>query len=99
MGVEFDWYRQSVVNALFTAWRQPFSGGLREPVEVTVGFEILRDGSVRSVQIVSPSGDSRLDRSAFRAVQDASLPPLPRNYRVTAQPARFVFRLFPESGF
>jgi len=99
MGAEFDWYRDAVVRALFTAWRRPFARGLSEPLEVAISFEILRDGTVRGVQIASPSGDSRLDRSAFRAVQEASLPPLPRNYRVDAQAAQFAFRLYPENDF
>jgi TonB family protein len=98
MGSEYAWYRDSVVRALYTAWRKPVVEGIRQPIEVAVTFQILRDGSVRGVQLAMPSGVPSLDRSALRAVSEASLPPLPRGFREPTQRARFVFRLFPQEG-
>jgi len=95
---EYNWYRDAVVRALFTSWRQPFLPDNREILEVGVRFEILRDGSVRGVEISSPSGVAVLDRSALRAVLDAALPPLPRDFAEPTQPALFVFRLYPEES-
>ncbi len=95
MGDEFSWYRDAVIRALFTSWRKPFAGTL-ETLEVAVAFEILRDGGVINVRIERSSGSATLDRSALRAVHEATLPPLPRNSTAATQPALFVFRLYPE---
>ena len=93
----FAWYRAAVANALYGNWRRPVLGGLREPVEVHVAFEIMRDGNVRGLRIEQPSGVPSLDRSALRAVSDATpLPPLPAHLTEPYLPAGIVFRLFPE---
>ena len=94
---EFAWYRTSVTAALHSHWRKPILAGLREPREVVVEFEILRDGTVAGVRIAQSSGVPTLDRSALRAVQDASpLPPLPASWAGSTLPAGFTFVLFPE---
>ena len=72
------WYRDSVVAALRSQWERPILEGSRGTLEVTVAFEILPDGTVRNLRIDTTSGVPSLDRSALRAVADASpLPPLP----------------------
>jgi len=97
--LEFAWYRASVTAALYSNWRRPILSGLAEPVEASVGFEVLRDGSVVNLHLESSSGVPSLDRSALRAVTDASpLPPLPAQLRESRLSAQFVFRLYPE-GF
>jgi len=96
MGTEFDWYRDAVNRALYTSWRQPILQFVFEPLEVAVYFEILRDGSTRNLRIDQESGTPALDRSALRAVQEAMLPPLPRNFREPTQEALVVFRYFPD---
>jgi len=95
---EFGWYVQAVNRALYDSWRQPFLAGQRDPLEVTVSFVILRNGSVQSPQIVESSGVPALDRSTLRAVFEATLPPLPRNFRGETQPALVVFQHFPEDS-
>jgi protein TonB len=95
--VRFSWYRDSVTAALYSQWRRPVLAGLLEPVEVRVTFEILRDGSVRSLRIEQASGVASFDRTALRAVSDAvPLPPLPANWDEPTLPATYVFRLFPD---
>jgi protein TonB len=97
--VEFAWYRASVTAALYSNWRRPILSGITEPLEVSVGFEILRDGRVVNLRIENPSGVPSLDRSALRALADASpLPPLPAQWREPRLTAVFVFRMYPE-GF
>jgi TonB family protein len=94
---ELAWYRSSVTAALYGNWRRPVLSGLRETLEVTIEFEILRDGNVRDVRVTATSGVPSLDRSALRAVADAApLPPVPSHWRDSSIPARFVFRLHPE---
>lgn len=95
--IEFAWYRSSVTAALYSHWQRPILTSIREPLEVTVEFDILRDGTVRGVRIAGPSGVPSMDRSALRAVSEASpLPPLPSKWREPSLPAAFVFRLYPE---
>jgi protein TonB len=97
--IEFAWYRASVTAALYSNWRRPILSGISEPMEVSVSFEILRDGSVVNLNIDSSSGAPSLDRSALRAVTEASpLPPLPAQWRESRLSALFAFRLYPE-GF
>lgn len=92
----FAWYRASVTAALYGRWRRPLLTGISEPLEVRVGFEIQRDGTVRGIYIEQSSGVPSLDRSAQRAVADASpLPPLPANWQEPILSASFVFSLFP----
>jgi len=92
----FAWYRASVTAALYGRWQRPLLTGITEPLEVRVAFEIQRDGSVRGIFIEQSSGVPSLDRSAQRAVADASpLPPLPATWREPVLPASFVFSLFP----
>ncbi len=92
----FAWYRASVTAALQSHWVRPVLEGVRETLSVTVTFEIARDGSVRDVAIETTSGVPSLDRSAVRAVEQASpLPPLPGGWDDAPFPARFEFRWSP----
>jgi protein TonB len=94
--MEHAWYRDSVVAALQTAWARPVLESGAQNWEVTVAFEIERDGSARNPRVVTPSGVPSLDRSALRAVADASpFPPLPASWREPAVTAQIVFRLYP----
>ena len=96
-GAAFAWYRASVTNSLYGHWRRPVVSGIREPIEVRVAFEIMRDGNVRGLRIEESSGVPTLDRSALRAVSDATpLPALPSMLHEPYLPASFVFRLYPE---
>jgi TonB family protein len=90
-----DFYSAMVRAAIEPRWRKPVLDGATS--EVTVGFEILRDGTVRDVQVVRPSGIPALDRSAMRAVIEASpLPPFPAGWRGASTPATMTFILLPE---
>jgi len=94
---ELGWYKGAVTAALFAQWRKPILEGITEPREVRVTFQIQRDGRVTDPQVDGASGVPSLDRSALRAVADASpLPPLPPNWREPTLSAAFVFRLYPE---
>ncbi len=94
--VRFAWYRASVTAALQGRWIRPVLEGVRETLSVTVTFEIARDGSVRNVEIERSSGVPSLDRSAVRAVEQASpLPPLPGGWDDAPFSARFEFRWSP----
>ena len=93
---ELAWYRDRVVAALRSRWRQPILEGYRDSLTVRVRFEIQRDGTIFGLRIDASSGVPSLDRSALRAVQESSpLPPLPKQILRSTQPATFVFRWDP----
>lgn len=95
--VRFAWYRDSITAAFRSQWRRPILSGQVGPIEVRLTFEILRDGSVRNLQVDQSSGLAVFDRAALRAVSDAApLPPLPGNWREPTLHATWVFRMFPE---
>src|SRR5262249_46861234 len=78
---ELAWYAALVGRALYDVWQRPLLEGSEREIEVTVLFEIQRDGSVRDVRLSGESGVPSLDRSALRAVADAQpLPRLPPNW-------------------
>lgn len=95
---ELSWYRGALYSALYRAWQRPIVDALRQPVQVRVSFAIRRDGSITDLHVESPSGLAVLDRSAIRAVHDASpLPALPRTWSGDRLQASIVFTLSPDA--
>ncbi len=81
LGNRFGAYADLVVRRVSEKWQTNGLAGLQTAPLVIVTFDILRDGSVRNVQVVQRSGNSTLDFSAQRAVTDAApFPPLPPEY-------------------
>jgi TonB family protein len=81
LGNRFGAYADLVIRRVSEKWDTAGLAGLQSAPLVTVTFDILRDGSVRNVQIAQRSGNSSLDYSAQRAVIDAGpFPPLPPGY-------------------
>ncbi len=75
----FGYYVNQMSGAIRRVWQRP---RVRDDVLAVLHFVILKDGTVQDLQLVSSSGNATFDRSAMRALQDASpLPPLPRGYR------------------
>ncbi|MGI8989431.1 MAG: cell envelope integrity protein TolA [Bryobacteraceae bacterium] len=77
LGARFGSYVALLQERIASKWNTgDFAGRSLRPV--VVSLTILRDGNVRNVRVAEPSGNALLDRSAERAVLDASpLPPLP----------------------
>lgn len=91
-----DFYGSTVRAAIEARWRKPVLDQ-EQSSQVRIQFEILRDGTVRDVRVVSASGVPALDRSALRAVSEASpLPPFPASFRVPSTTAIIEFELQPE---
>jgi protein TonB len=81
LGDRFGAYADLVVRRVSEKWDTAGLAGLRTAPVVIVTFDIMRDGSVRNIQIAQHSGNSILDFSAQRAVSDAApFPPLPPGY-------------------
>jgi protein TonB len=83
--------RQKVAEKWHTAEVDP---RIRTAPPAIVTFDLMRDGSVRSVRIAQSSGNSVLDYSAQRAMYDASpFPPLPAAYERNSATIEFWFEL------
>jgi protein TonB len=93
----FGWYQSSVSRALYSTWRRPLLAGLREPLTVLISFDIQKNGSVTGLRVIESSGVQTLDRSALRAVADASpLPRLPPAWSGSSMTAAYLFEITPE---
>jgi protein TonB len=91
------WYQAAVKAALESAWIKPYLEGQGATYSVTVAFEIARDGTVRDARVAESSGVPSLDRSALRAVLEASpLPGVPPTWKDNTLPATMRFDLTPE---
>ncbi len=80
LGFRFGAYQKLLQEKIAKAWN---TGGinLQTAPQVTVAFEILRNGSIRNLRIIKPSGNYALDNSIERAVTEASpFPELPTGF-------------------
>jgi protein TonB len=80
-GTRFKYYvdqiTQKVASQWYTNMLDPQATGHR----AYIAFQVERDGSITHIQILQPSGDATLDRTALSAVQHVdSFPPLPEAY-------------------
>jgi len=92
------WYGAAVKAALEAAWAKPYLEDAQGTVSVVVGFDIARDGTTRNLRIVQSSGIPSLDRSAQRAVIEASpLPAVPPTWTEATLPVTMRFDLSPEA--
>ncbi len=92
------WYGAAVKAALESAWAKPYLEDASDTASVVVAFDISRDGATRNLRIVQSSGIPSLDRSAQRAVIEASpLPALPPTWTDDTLPVTMRFDLTPEA--
>ncbi len=83
LGVDFDPYLRRVVMDIRENWYavMPEIARLGKRGEVTAIFEILRDGEVPKLYLVSTSGSEPLDRAALAGISASSpFPPLPTEF-------------------
>lgn len=92
-GTQFGGYATLVIQRVTDKWLTNGLAGLNLPI-VVVTFDIMRDGSVRNAKIAQRSGNTNLDYSALRAVNDAApFPPLPPNYSGNSASVELQFQL------
>lgn len=92
------WYGAAVKAALEAAWAKPYLEDAQGTVSVVVAFDIARNGTTNNFRIVQSSGIPSLDRSAQRAVIEASpLPAVPPTWTEATLPVTMRFDLNPET--
>lgn len=96
LGTRFGSYVALLQERIASKWNTGDLAGRSGLRPVVVSLTILRDGSVRGVRVAEPSGNSLLDRSAERAVLDASpLPPLPLAFEKDEASLELYFQVKP----
>lgn len=92
------WYGAAVKAALESAWVKPYLEDAAGISSVVIAFDIARDGTTKNIRIQTGSGIPSLDRSAQRAVIEASpLPPVPPTWTDATIPVTMRFDLSPET--
>ena len=95
LGERFGGYAQALMEAVARHWNTGGLAGVRAPV-VIVNVDVMRNGSIRNPRVAQPSGNSTLDYSCLRAVNDAApFPPLPPEYSGSYLNVDFQFQLHP----
>ncbi|MFQ5839610.1 MAG: energy transducer TonB [Candidatus Methylomirabilales bacterium] len=96
---QLGYYLAAVQARIGSRWVEPpLNLGPGQVERVSVSFVVLRNGFVRDIRIVQPSGDEFLDRSALRAVQEAiPLPHFPPLFQRETLVVRFHFVMRGES--
>src|SRR5581483_1058088 len=92
-GDRYSWYVAAVRNRISSNWLlSMISPTIMSAPRVYLTFDIMRDGSVRNLEIVQSSGIPEVDRSALRAVLASSpLGPLPNDYPGASVHVQFYF--------
>lgn len=92
-GTKFPQYVTSLVRAIQLQWEKENIVQVARGTSprVYVKFTIGKSGEVSNLEIDQPSGSAQLDGSGKRAVQKASIPPLPQAYSGSSVDVRFYF--------
>jgi TonB family protein len=94
LGDRLGWYAELIRQRIAQNWQTNGLDARAQTSPAVVSFIILRDGSVRSPQVVQSSGNPNIDNTALRAVYGASqLPPLPPQITENQITAQFTFTL------
>ena len=95
LGAQFGGYAAQIRELVAQHWN---TGEVDPRVQnapvVIATFELMRDGSIRNLEILQRSGIPSLDFSVQRAIQDASpFPPLPVAFPKDSAKVEFNFEL------
>ena len=95
-GFDYDFYLALIQSKIERNFRPP--PGVRAGTMATIGFVILRDGTVSSITMVQSSNNLLIDQAAERAVRAAGkFPPLPPQYEQGELGINFEFVVNPGS--
>ncbi len=92
-GEVFAGYRDAIRSIYYKAWIAPENGGDKSALP-EAKIEVARDGSIISAELVSPSGETALDKSVIRALRAVTkLPPFPSSSHDEQRTFRMQFSL------
>ena len=95
LGTRFAGYAQQIQELVAQKWRTgDVDPRVQNAPEVVAIFDLMRDGSVRNLQILQRSGIPALDYSVQRAIMEASpFPPIPPGFDRSSAKVEFWFEL------
>ncbi|MFN0151511.1 MAG: TonB family protein [bacterium] len=91
----FSYYLVTIQNSVAREWSSPASVAAGQERFTVIYFQIERDGRIVRPTIETKSGDDLFDRTALRAVERASLPPLPDEFADRTLGVHFQFEYAP----
>jgi TonB family protein len=92
LGTRFAAYAAQLQSVIARNWNTgDVTVNTAPPVIVT--FDLMKDGSIRNLAILQGSGVSSLDFSVRRAIEGATLPPLPSDFDRSYAKCEFTFEL------
>ncbi|MBV9613099.1 MAG: TonB family protein [Acidobacteriaceae bacterium] len=88
------WYAELIRQRIAQNWNTNGLDSRTQSAPAIIGFQIMRDGSVRNPQVVQSSGNPSIDNTALRAVYSANpMPGLPAQITENYITAQFTFNL------
>ncbi len=85
MGVNFDPWLQRVIAATYRSWLPIIPISARPPLNdkgrVSIKFDVMPDGTVKHMYLLSGSGEVALDRASWAGITGATYPPLPSDFK------------------
>jgi TonB family protein len=85
----YSYYAEQMLARIRERWQRPELGG---SIEMVVHFRVQKDGKVTDVEILKSSGYNSFDRAGLRAVETATMPPLPKSYRRSELGVHLIIR-------
>jgi len=93
LGDQFAGYADQIRQIVASKWRTSDVNAQSAPTVIAT-FDLMRDGSVRNVQLLQRSGVTALDNSVERAIQEAApFPPIPAAFPRSSASVEFWFEL------
>jgi len=95
LGTRFAGYAQQIQQLVAQKWHtSDVDARVQTAPEVIATFDLMRDGRIRNLKILQPSGISSLDYSIQRAILEASpFPPIPPGFDRDSARVEFWFEL------
>jgi TonB family protein len=94
LGNRFAAYGAQVQQIVANNWHTNDVDAKYQTAPIVIAtFDVMRDGSIRSLQIAQSSGIQGVDFSVRRAILDSRLPPLPQEFDKDHATVEFLFEL------
>jgi TonB family protein len=91
LGDQFAGYADQIRRIVESKWRTDLN--VQSAPVVIARFDLMRDGSIRNLELVQRSGVTALDNSVQRAIQESVFPPIPPEFTHSYASIEFTFDL------